>query len=95
MSHSTHSSDAREFLKQFRERNNLTQREAAKAVGVTTTAWARWEQGKRRPSELVLNLVHIIELLQQVIENPDIIHTQTFTAFFTSKFREYFLTLSK
>jgi transcriptional regulator with XRE-family HTH domain len=64
MSHSTHSSDAREFLKQFRERNNLTQREAAKAVGVTTTAWARWEQGKRRPSELVLKLVHIIDGLQ-------------------------------
>ncbi|MCA3247555.1 MAG: helix-turn-helix transcriptional regulator [Azospirillum sp.] len=40
----------REALYQWRLKHNLTQEQAARAVGVTPGAWRNWEQGLRNIS---------------------------------------------
>lgn len=46
-----------ERLKQLREEKGVTQKEVAKAIGVTTSAYANYEQGTREPSiQIIINL---------------------------------------
>ena len=47
----------KERLKQLREEKGVTQKEVAKAIGVTTSAYANYEQGTREPSvQMIINL---------------------------------------
>lgn len=58
--------DSRTFIREFRSRNNLTQAQAARLVGVAPNSWARWEAGHRRPSASTLRLLRIMEHLPVV-----------------------------
>lgn len=47
----------KERLKQLREEKGVTQKDVAKAIGVTTSAYANYEQGIREPSiDILKNL---------------------------------------
>ena len=47
----------KERLKQLREEKGVTQKEVARAIGVTPSAYANYEQGTREPSiQILINL---------------------------------------
>ena len=41
--------DMKERLKQLRKTKKLSQQKVAKAIGITTSAYGNYEQGKRKP----------------------------------------------
>ena len=47
----------REALYQWRVKNNLTQEQAARVLGVSAAAWRHWEQGSRSISPPVALLI--------------------------------------
>lgn len=50
------------ILKDLREHNNLTQKEAAQKIGVSLQSWRSWEQGWRNLSDLkMMAIIHILD----------------------------------
>ena len=53
-------------IKEFREKNNFTQRYVAYKIGVKQQSVVKWEQGKNYPN--VLHLIKLCELMQCSID---------------------------
>jgi transcriptional regulator with XRE-family HTH domain len=48
-------------IRAFRKRRNLTVKEAAGRLGVATSCWSQWENGKRFPSaDLIVSVAEVL-----------------------------------
>lgn len=55
------------LVKSLRKKHNMTQYEAATAIGISASAWKKYEAGKRTPRDDIK--IKIAELLDSTVQN--------------------------